>query len=237
MGSSRLWKDIAMSESFCQVLRNRPNILTLEIMRRRWPHGDQHVPGLIEGIVASAPTVFKKYDLDTKLVIAHAMAQFSEECGQGLEMIENMNYSAQRLREVFPTHFAPAMAARAAHHPEMIGDIAYGGRMGNAPPPSHDGYNYRGAGLSQVTGREGYAKLQKFLAEHDADFDILEHPELIIDPEHTLECGVADWIICGCLPFAKKDDIVGETKRLNGGMNGLAERRRQLALWKHEFGI
>lgn len=213
------------------------NILSLDIMRRRWPHGDQHIPGLIEGIVNSATTVFQKYGLETPLVVAHAMAQFSEECGQGLEMIENMNYSAQRLREVFPTHFTPAMAARAAHHPRMIADIAYGGRMGNAPPPSDDGYNYRGAGLSQVTGREGYAKLQAFLAKNGADFDILAHPELIIDPEHTLECGVADWIICGCLKFASRDDIIGETRALNGGLNGLAERKRQLSLWKKEFGV
>lgn len=211
--------------------------LTIEIMKHRWPHGNQHIPGLIEGIANSSSAVFNKYGLDTALVVAHAMAQFSEECGEGLEMIENMNYSAQRLRQVFPTHFTQSMAQRAAHHPQMIADIAYGGRMGNAPPPSHDGFNYRGAGLSQVTGREGYAKLQAFLKKNGADFDIIDHPELIIDPDHTLECGVADWIICGCLPFAKKDDIVGETKRLNGGTNGLAERRRELALWKKELGV
>lgn len=213
------------------------NILTLDIMRHRWPHGNQHIPGLIEGIASSSEAVFLKYGLDSPLVVAHAMAQFSEECGEGLEMIENMNYSAQRLRQVFPTHFTPAMAERSAHHPRIIADIAYGGRMGNAPPPSDDGYNYRGAGLSQVTGREGYAKLQAFLAKHDADFDILAHPELIVDPAHALECGVADWIICGCLPHAKADDIIRETKALNGGLNGLAERRRELALWKRELGV
>lgn len=212
-------------------------ILTLDIMRKRWPAGNQHIPGLVEGIVNSAPRVFAKYGLTTALLVAHAMAQFSEESGQGLEMIENMNYSAQRLLEVFPTHFTPTMAARAAHNPKMIGDIAYGGRMGNAPPPSDDGYNFRGAGLSQVTGREGAAKLQAILAKNDADFDVLAHPELIIDPDHTLECGVADWIVCGCLPFAKADDIVGETKKLNGGLNELAERRRQLALWKRDLGV
>lgn len=213
------------------------NILTLEIMHRRWPHGDQHIPGLVEGIVNSASEVFTKYGLETPMVVAHFMAQASEECGQGLEMIENMNYSAQRLRQVFPTHFTPAMAERAAHHPQMIADIAYGGRMGNAPYPSDDGWNFRGAGLSQVTGRDGVHKLQEFLKSHGADFDILSHPELIIDPDHALECGVADWIICGCLPFAQKDDIVGETKRLNGGTNGLAERRRQLGLWKRDLGV
>ena len=207
--------------------------LTLEILARLWPHGDQHVAGLVEGIAASAPVVFPKYGLDSPLVIAHAMAQFSEECGQGLEMVENMNYTAQRLRQVFPTHFTPAMAQRAAHNPRMIGDIAYGGRMGNAPPPSDDGYNYRGRGLSQVTGREGYEKLQRFLTEQGVDIDIMTNPGLISDPQYTLECGVADFILCGCLPFAKDDNVVGVTKHLNGGLNGLAERRRQLALWKH----
>jgi putative chitinase len=212
-------------------------MLTLEMMQHRWPYGDQHIPGLLEGIVATAAEVFAKYGLSSPLLVAHAMAQFSEECGQGLEMIENLNYSAKRLLEVFPTHFTPAMAERWAHNPEVIGEIAYGGCMGNAPPPSRDGYIFRGAGLSQVTGREGVARLQAFLTGQGADIDILANPGLIIDPAHTLECGVADWVICGCLPNAVKDDIVGETKALNGGLNGLAERRRQLALWKVELGI
>jgi putative chitinase len=209
--------------------------LTIEMMRRRWPHGDQHIPGLIEGIVAAAPIVFQKYGASSPLAMAHFMAQASEECGQGLEMMENMNYSAERLLEVFSTHFTPSMAARSAHNPRMIADIAYGGRMGNAPPPSDDGFNFRGAGLSQVTGREGYAKLQTFLRNHGTDLDILQEPELIIDPAHTLECGVADWIVCGCLPHAERDDLIGETRALNGGLNGLDERRRQLSLWKREL--
>ena len=211
--------------------------LTIDIMRRRWPAGDQHVPGLIEGIVASAPVVFPKYGVTSPLAIAHFMAQASEECGQGLEMIENMNYSAERLLEVFPSHFTPTMAARAAHNPRMIADIAYGGRMGNAPPPSDDGFRFRGAGLSQVTGRNGCATLQAFLKDHGAVFNILQDPELIIDPALTLECGVADWIACGCLPHAEKDDLIGETRALNGGLNGLEERRRQLTLWKHEMSL
>ena len=102
--------------------------------------------------------------------------------------------------------------------------------MGNSPPPSTDGYVFRGSGLSQVTSRDGVSKLQDFLKKNGADFDILQNPPLIIDPTHALECGVADWVLCGCLPFAEKDDIVGETKALNG----LPERQRQLALWKSE---
>lgn len=213
------------------------NILTLPILKHQWPHGNQHVPGLMEGIVSSAPTVFPKYGLDTPLVIAHFMAQASEECGQGLEMVENGNYSEQGLLSTFPTHFTPAMAARAAHNPRMVFDIAYGGRMGNAAPPSDDGFNFRGRGLSQVTGREGYKKLAEFLAKNGLQLDLIGNPDLVNDPAHTLECGVADFILCGCLPFAKKDDVLGVTKHLNGGTNGLAERKRQLLLWKPALGV
>lgn len=212
-------------------------MLTLEMLQRRWPHGNQHVAGLLEGIVAAAPTIFAKYGAEAPMAIAHAMAQFSEECGQGLEMIESLNYTAARLRVVFPTHFTPTMSIRWAHNQKMIGIIAYGGRMGNAPPPSEDGYDYRGAGLSQVTGREGFTALQKTLDDHDAGFNVLDNPELIIDPAYTLECGVADWITCGCLTPALADDILLETRRLNGGTNGLEERRRQLHLWKQEFNL
>lgn len=211
--------------------------LTLDIMKRRWPYGNQHIPGLMEGIVNSSTRVFDKYGVDSNLAVAHAMAQFSEECGEGLEMIESLNYTAQRLLQIFPSHFNSSMALRYAHNQQMIGEIAYGGRMGNAPPPSTDGYDFRGAGLSQVTGRDGFAKLQAFLDKNNAGFNILETPSLIIDPDHTLECGIADWIICGCLVFAKRDDLIGETKKLNGGLNGLAERRRELGLWKKEFGL
>lgn len=194
-------------------------ILTLEILRQRWPNGDQHIPGLIEGIVASSDAVLTRYNVNTPLLVAHMFAQFSEECGQGLEMVENMNYTAQRLRQVFPTHFTPTMAQRAAHNPEMTADIAYGGRMGNAPPPSTDGWDFRGRGLSQVTGKNGFQSLQDMLRKQGLDIDIMSDQDLVCNPKYTLECGVADWLICGCLVPAEKDDIVGETRVLNGGTN------------------
>jgi len=204
--------------------------LTLAVLQREWPHCDQHVPGLMEGIIAAAPTVFPKYGLNTPLTVAHAMAQFSHECGAGLEMIENLNYSAQGLMNTWPSRFGPSRAADYAHNPQRIADAVYGGRMGNAPPPSDDGWNFRGRGLSQVTGRDGYAKL----AERTG-FDILENPDLLCDPAHVLECGVADFVLCGCLPHAQADDVVAVTKAINGGTIGLAERRQWLAMWKKQL--
>ena len=214
-------------------------MLTMEIMQRRWPNGNQHIPGLLEGIVASSERVFQTYGLTTPLLVAHAMAQFSVECGMGLQMQENMNYSAQGLLKIFPKHFTPALAAQCEHNPQMIAEIAYGGRNGNAPPPSTDGWIYRGAGLAQLTGRANYEGLSKFLTDHGATYNILANPELIVDPAYALEVGVASWVRCGCLPCATGDDnsVSAVTERLNGGLIGLADRQQQFAQWKPEFGL
>lgn len=209
-------------------------------LKKLWPHGDRAVPGLLAGTIAAAPTVFPKYGCDSNLVIAHAMAQFSEECGAGTELQENMNYSAARLLEVFPSHFSHRQAIQYQHNPRLVADHAYGGRMGNAPPPSDDGWNFRGQGFSQITGKDIYAALAK-----KTGLDLINHPELIVSPEHALECGVADFVGCGCLPYAQKDSLVGVSSMLNVGhfvsspskINGFAMRKHWLGLWKHAMGI
>lgn len=208
-------------------------------LRKLWPHGDAKIPGLVEGMIASAAIVFPKYGLSSDLAICHAMAQFSEECGCGSEMAENMNYSAGRLLEVFPTHFNHDEAIDLQHQPRLIADRAYDGRMGNRPG-SDDGWNFRGQGLSQVTGRDGFVALAK-----KTGLDVIGHPELLTHPETALECGVADFVLCGCLPYALRDSLIGVSSLLNCGhlvadpshINGYAMRRNWLSLWKHAMGV
>jgi predicted chitinase len=88
---------------------------------RLWPHGDAVVKGLRGGMIAAAGSVFAKYGCGQPIVICHAMAQFSEETGCGLELAENMNYSAGRLLVVFPTHFNPNEAINTQHQPRPTG--------------------------------------------------------------------------------------------------------------------
>lgn len=211
-----------------------------DALKKLWPHGDARVPGLVAGIIAAAPTVFPKYGLISKLAIAHAMAQFSEECGAGTEMQENMNYSAARLLEVFPSHFTHAQAIAMQHQPRLIADQAYGGRNGNRPAPSDDGWNCRGQGLSQLTGAGNYKALQKKFG-----LQVYDHPEILLDPKYALECGVGDFVMCGCLTYAERDNLVGVSSMLNCGhyvsdpakINGFGLRHQWLALWKHAMGI
>lgn len=206
-------------------------MLTIDIIQEMWPHGDVKIPGLIEAIAAAAATVFPKYALTSDLLVAHAMAQFSHECGAGNEVVENLNYSARGLMNTWPGRFDEAKATAFAHDQQRIANEVYNGRMGNRPG-SDDGWNYRGRGGSQVTGREGYEKLAQRVG-----LDLINQPDLVNAPEHFLECAVADFIICGCLPFAAQDDVSGVTYHLNGGHIGLAERTAWLERWKAALNL
>ena len=202
-----------------------------EALSRLWPNGDTRIPGLRAGIVAAAPEVFAKYGIATPRLAAHVMAQISHECGAGHEVVENLNYTAARMMQVWPSRF-PTLAAAApyAGNPRALADKVYNGRMGNAAG-SDDGWNFRGRGASQTTGRDGYARLARATG-----LDLVAHPDLVNDPAHFLECGVADFVLCGCLPFARADDILNVTRRLNGGTVGLAQREAWLAKWKAALG-
>jgi putative chitinase len=192
-----------------------------------WPSGDKLIPGLRDGIVQAAPMVFEKYGFKTNLVICQFMAQVSLECGAGTEVVENLNYSAPRMCEVWPSRFPTVNSAIPyAHNPRLLANKVYNGRMGNALN-SNDGYDFRGRGATQTTGRAGYTALDAHMS-----LGLVKNPDLVNDPRHFLECGVVDFIICGCLPWAEQNNIVQVTKHLNGGYTGLADRIAWFRRWE-----
>lgn len=207
-------------------------MLTESTLRRLWPHVDEAKPGLIAAVAASAPAVFAKYGLTTSLTVAHAMAQFSEEFGADMpagkiEFEENLSYSVEGLMRTWPSRFpSRSAAAPYAHDPKGLADNVYGSRMGNHPG-TDDGWNFRGRGGSQVTARDGYTNLAA-----KTNLDLLGNPDLVNEPAHFLECAVADFVLCGCLPFAERDDLRGVTHHLNGGYNGLDVREHWFERWK-----
>jgi len=81
-------------------------------LTKLWPNGDQKIPGLRAGIIASAPAVFAKYGVKDSLVLAHIMAQISHECGAGHDVVENLNYTAVRMTQVWPSRFPSVESAQ-----------------------------------------------------------------------------------------------------------------------------
>jgi putative chitinase len=207
-------------------------------MHAMWPNGNSRVAGLVEGVLAAAPAVFVKYGLNSDLLIAHAMAQFSVECGAGTAMVENINYTATRACQVWSSKFRSeadcyTLVGSFAGDPSFCTKLinyVYGGRNGNLPG-TQDGCTYIGRGLSQVTGRGNYQALGTKVG-----LDLPNNPDLVNEPANALECAVAAFIRCGCLPFAQADDVSGVTLHLNGDHTGLDERTLWLARWKAALG-
>ncbi len=226
-------------------------LLTLsDFQSTGWLVTDPHVLALVNGIIGSQNIVFRTYGVTQDIHIVHLMAQISHECGEGSEMTESLNYTPAVLLKQWPKHFLPAQAmayGRTADHPanqKMIGELAYGGRMGNAPAPAEDGYNYRGRGLIQTTGKAGYAKLAEL-----THLDLLNSPQLINDPSHALECAVAEFVNYKAdeemLTYCEHDDLLAVSALINVGhlvddeddVIGYQDRAAQLKLWKQRYGI
>lgn len=198
-----------------------------EALYKLWPNGDRKIPGLRAAMVKDAADVFERYGLNTQTAMVQFMAQISHECGAGLEVEENLNYTAERMVQVWPSRFhSVADAEFYAHNPRLLANKVYNGRMGNQTG-TDDGYNFRGRGATQVTGRESYTKLGQMLG-----IDLVANPSLVNKPEYFLLCGAADFILCKCLQPALVGDIKEVTHRLNGGYIGLSERVTWLSKWR-----
>ncbi|MCV4291004.1 glycoside hydrolase family 19 protein [Pseudomonas capsici] len=91
--------------------------------------------------------------------------------------------------------------------------------LGNTPEADGDGQRYRGRGLIQVTGRANYVACGEALG-----LDLLNHPELLEQPEHAAMSAGWFWDRARLNALADQGNFLLITKRINGGTNGLAER-------------
>jgi putative chitinase len=152
----------------------------------------------------------------------HFLAQVLHETGGLRFIVENLNYSAKRLTEVWPGRFPDIAAAQPfAHNSRALANKTYGDRMGNINP--NDGWRFIGRGLVQLTGRDNYSRIGRVLAQ-----DFLAYPTSILDPENGLRVAGLFWAATDANAGADADDIERVTRAVNGGLIGLAERRAWL---------
>ena len=91
----------------------------------------------------------------TGIQLAHFLGQCEHETGGFTLFTENLNYSSQSLRNTFGRYYPdPLLATQHHRKPQLIANHVYGGRMGNNQP--NDGWNFRGRGAVQLTGRNNY---------------------------------------------------------------------------------
>jgi predicted chitinase len=166
-----------------------------------------------------------KYGIaDSRLRLAHFFAQILHESGCLRFDMENLNYSADALLRVFGKYFRTKEEANAyARQPERIANRVYASRMGNGDEGSGDGWRFRGRGLIQLTGRANY----KAFAAWVGDSRIMDDPDLVAN-EYAVHSAVFFWDRQKLNALADKDDVEGLTRKINGGVNGLAHRKELL---------
>lgn len=170
--------------------------------------------------------------IDTPLRFAHFIAQIAHESGSLRARVENLNYSAKALRSVFGRYFTTdEMAEQYARKPEAIANIVYANRMGNGPTESGEGWKYRGRGLIQLTGKDNYRACGAAIQQ-----DVVGNPDLISqDPAVSVAVAIWFWNRNHLSELADQDDLAGITRRINGGLNGLDDRRAYLEKAKQVF--
>jgi putative chitinase len=179
-----------------------------------------HIP---DTVIAQIPDVAAKFQINTPLRLAHFLAQCGHESGGFKHTNENLNYSADGLKKIFPKYFAQAgLAESYARQPEKIASRVYGGRMGNGDESTKEGFKFRGRGYIQLTGKSNYTEFDKFVNE-----DILANPDLVATQYPLLS---AAWFFhkngLNAISDKGADDatVTSVTKRVNGGTIGLPDR-------------
>ena len=176
--------------------------------------------------------ILPDYEIDTPQRVAAFIAQSAHESGNFTALHENLNYRALTLRKVFPKYFTTDdMAAQYAGKPELIANRVYGGRMGNGPEESGDGFRYCGRGLIQLTGKSNYQAFAESI-----ETPVEQIPEFLATFEGAIQSACWFWESNNLNQYADSGDILTMTKRINGGTIGLEDRQKHYTHALHVFG-
>ena len=188
-----------------------------------------HIP---DAVIAQIPDAAKKFNISNPLRLAHFLAQCGHESAGFKAIQENLNYSADGLKKIFPKYFPGNLAEGYARNPEKIASKVYGSRMGNGDETTKEGFKFRGRGYIQLTGKDNYTKFAKFIGE-----DTVGNPDLVATKYPLASAAFFFdsnklWEICD--KGADDATVTAVTKRVNGGTIGLADRIKH---FKEYFGL
>ena len=154
--------------------------------------------------------------------LAYFLAQLGHESNGLTVREENLNYSANRLMQVWPSRFPTLDSARKyENEPEKLANFVYGDRLGNED--AGDGYKYRGRGYIQLTGRDIYRQMGSMVG-----LDLEKHPDLASRPDNAAKIACAYWTARNINPACDSGDFTAVTRLINGGTTGLADREAWL---------
>jgi putative chitinase len=166
---------------------------------------------------------FAKYDINTPKRQAAFIGQCAHESGNFKTLQENLNYSAEGLMKTWPSRFpTKEVADQYARQPAKIAGKVYNGRMGNTN--EEEAAKFLGRGLIQLTGKEMYANCGP-----NVGVDLLSNPDWLLNPTYAALSAGWFWNKKGLNALADAGDFETMTKRINGGLHGLDDRKAKIA--------
>ena len=173
-------------------------------------------------VIAQIPATAAEFGITSNLRLAHFLAQCALESTGFTATVENLNYSAGRIPQVFPKYFKNVDPAGYAHNPQKLGSRVYANRMGNGDEASGDGFRFRGRGYIQLTGKNNYTSFSTFVGE-----DCVANPDLVATKYPLASAAFyfnSNKIWAMCDKGASDSVVTQVTKAVNGGTHGLPAR-------------
>lgn len=166
------------------------------------------------------------FAIDTPARIAPFIGQTAVESNLFQALEENLHYSsAQRLCEVWPSHFTSlAAAVPYVGNPRLLANYVYANKNGNGDIASGDGWTFRARGLIDTTGRGNYLTIAQI-----AQRPYIDHPELLAQPSDACLSAAAFWQSRNLNALADAGSIDAITRAVNGPAMLQAARRREIA--------
>lgn len=185
----------------------------------------------------------EKFRITKKIDYVQAfLAQVAYESSELTSLEENLNYTAPRLAVVWPKRFPTIeIAQKYAGRPQALAEYVYGGRMGNRPEGSGDGWNYRGQGPIMITGASNYSRMSRLIG----DPLLLECPARVKTKITGALVAAAFWrenprltILAERRPGDNDAaDFDAISRIVNGGEEGLVKRRAYYATFGEVLGV
>lgn len=163
---------------------------------------------IIDAAASVLPQLMAEFSIDTELRIEHFLAQLGH---------ESDSFCTTR---------------------EYASGEAYEGRKDLGNTEKGDGVRFRGRGLIQLTGRSNYRSFTSWMRSFQTDApNFVNSPDLVEEFPWAAWSAIWFWSVNSLNAFADRDDVIGVTKRINGGRNGLDDRQRRLEIAKRKIGV
>lgn len=187
-----------------------------------------------EEIAAILVQKAKEYNIFNKDIFEEFLANVAHESGEFTIKSENLNYTTSSvLIRTWPTRFDATNAPQFLRNPKLLANTVYNGRMGNRTG-SNDGFNFRGGGYAQITGRDAYTLYFNYI-KNKVQAKTIEELAVLIHTTEELAIDSSFWFFCEFKNFeqlALQDNFRELVRRWNGGFIGMPEREKYYARCK-----